>query len=113
MARFFGKIGYANAIENPTNSGIWVEDIVELSYYGDVIRNSSKNESGEYLNNNIIVGNSISVVADQYAINNFSLIRYIFWSGSAWSITGVEVRAPRLILDLGDVYTGPFPAGGV
>ena len=113
MARFFGKIGYVNVIENPASSGIWVENIVELSYYGDVVRDSSKNEPGEYLNNNITVGNSISVVADQYALNNFFLIRYIKWSGFAWTVSGVEVRSPRLILNLGDVYTGPLPAEGV
>lgn len=109
MARFFGEIGYANSIEFPANSGIWTDDIVEYSYYGDIIRNASKNEGSEYLNNNITIGNSISVVADQYAIDNFFLIRYIKWSGIAWSVTGVEVRSPRLILNLGNVYNGPFP----
>lgn len=109
MARFFGEIGYANSVENPASSGIWVNNIVEYSYYGDIIRNASRNESGENLNNDITIGNSISVVADEYANDNFFLIRYIKWSGIAWSVTGVEVRSPRLILNLGTVYNGPFP----
>jgi len=109
MARFFGEIGYADSLENPPNSGIWVDDIVEFSYYGDITRNSMKNETSENLNNDISVGNSISIVADQYAIEHFFSIRYIRWSGVAWTVTNVDVQSPRLILSLGNVYNGPFP----
>jgi hypothetical protein len=63
----------------------------------------------ENLNNNLSVGNSISVVADQYAFENFFLIRYIRWAGIPWTVSTVEVRSPRLILSLGNVYNGPFP----
>jgi hypothetical protein len=107
MARFYGEIGYGTTLESPPDSGIYVDDITEYSYFGDVIRNTRKSESGEYLNNDISVGNSISIVADQYAIEHFFAIRYIRWAGALWTVTDVEVRSPRLILSLGSVYNGP------
>lgn len=109
MTRFYGAIGYGNAIESPSGSGIWVDDIVEYPYYGDVVRNTRKLEPGENLNSNITVQNSISIVADAYANEHFHNIRYIVWAGTKWTVTDVTVSAPRLILSLGEPYNGPTP----
>lgn len=106
MARFFGKVGFAE--ENvETAPGVWVDQIVERDHQGDVIRNTAKLEAGGDLNPDISVGNSISIVADEYAVNHFSKVRYVEWAGGLWTVTTVEVRAPRLILSLGSVYNGP------
>ncbi len=110
MARFYGIIGYGESIEDPPLSGVWVNSINEYHYAGDVIRNTRKLIEGETpndLNLDISVGNSISVVADDYAVNNFSSIKYVVWMGVAWAVTNVEIRRPRLILSLGNVYNGP------
>lgn len=107
MAKFYGEIGYGESIESPTGSGVWVDDITEVSYFGDVIRNTRSLREGEKVNDDITVGNSISIVADQYANEHFFKIRYIRWAGELWTVTNVEVRAPRLILALGSVYNGP------
>ena len=107
MARFFGEVGYGDTIETPSTSGVWVDIITEIQYFGDVIRNTRKLESGEYLNDDLSVGNSISIVADQYAIEHFFKIKYVRWAGVLWTVTQVEVRSPRLILSLGSVYNGP------
>ena len=107
MARFYGEVGYGQAVETPPGSGIWVDQITETSYYGDVIRNTRKLDEGETLNNDISVSNSISIVADQYAVEHFFLIKYVKWAGALWTVTNVEVRSPRLILRLGSVYNGP------
>ena len=109
MAKFYGEIGYGDSQETPPASGVWVDDIVEFKYFGDVIRNTRKLESGEGLNDNITLGNSISILADQYAVEHFHKIRYIRWAGTLWTVTNVEVRSPRLILSLGSVYNGPTP----
>jgi len=110
MARFFGEVGYAeDTVENPPGSGIWVDEIVEFQYQGDVIRNSRQLDSGEKVNEDISVSNSISIVADEYAVEHFFKIRYVRWAGRLWTVTTVEVRAPRLILSLGSVYNGPTP----
>lgn len=107
MARYFGEIGYGETVETPPESGVWADVITEKSYFGDVIRNTRKIREGEQLNNHISVSNSISIVADAYANEHFFAIRYIKWAGVAWTVTDVEVQAPRLILRLGEVYNGP------
>ena len=110
MARFYGEVGYGIAVETPPESGIWVDGILEALYFGDVIRNTRKLEHGEGLNDDITVGNSISIVADQYAVEHFFDIRYVRWEGVLWTVPTVEVRSPRLILSLGSVYNGPTGA---
>ena len=107
MAKFYGIIGYGDAIEDPADSGIWIDDITEISYFGDVVRNTAKFDKGEKINNDISVGNSISVIADQYAIDHFFKIKYVSWAGVFWTVTSVEVQHPRLILSIGSVYNGP------
>lgn len=109
MARYFGEVGYGESLETPPGSGIWVDDITEISYYGDVLRNTRKLEDSQGLNQNILVNNSISIVADQYAIDHFFNIRYVKWAGTLWTVTNVEVKSPRLVLTLGSVYNGPTP----
>ena len=105
MARFHGEVGYGTPTE--TAPGVWEDVIDEQQYTGDVIKNTRRLEAGEGVNDNITVGNSISIVADQFAIDNFSKIKYVRWMGAVWIVTNVEVRSPRLILALGGVYNGP------
>ena len=109
MARFYGQVGYGNSVETPPGSGVWKNDMVEFSYRGDVVRKSRTLDSGEKINNDITIGNSISIVADQYAYEHFAKIKYVRWAGVNWIVTTVEVQSPRLILSLGSVYNGPTP----
>ena len=107
MNRFYGNVGYGESQESPEGSGIWVDTITEYPYFGDVIRNSRALTRNDNANSDVSVGNSISIVADEYAYQNFSDIRYVIWNGKPWTVTEIEVRAPRLILTLGTVYNGP------
>lgn len=108
MAKFYGKIGYAE--ENvETAPGVYQDVVVEKDYYGDVLRNTRQLKEGDKVNNDLTVGNSISVVADAYANTHFFAIRYIRWAGALWTVTDVEVLAPRLTLRLGGRYHGPTP----
>jgi hypothetical protein len=105
VAKFYGVVGYGHAEE--VAAGVYEDTIIEKSYYGDVIRNTRKLEDGEKVNSDISVNNSISIVADAYADENFFAIRYVEWAGSLWVVTDVEVERPRLLLRLGGVYNGP------
>lgn len=107
MARFYGEVGYGATVENPPGSGVWTDQITVFNYSGDVIRNTRALEGGDGLNGNIKVGNSISIVADEFAVAHFFDIKYVMWMGSPWTVTSVEVKPPRLILYLGEVYNGP------
>lgn len=104
MNKFYGKIGYA--ISEETVPGVWVEQIVERSYYGDVIRNIRRLQSSENLNDNINVSNEISIVADAFANQNFHSMRYVEYMGTKWKVSSIEVKYPRLILSMGGVYNG-------
>lgn len=108
MAKFYGEIGYGEPVES--DPGVWTDNIVEYKYRGDVVRNTRKLQEGENLNNDLSVGNSISIVADAYANEHFFAIRYIRWAGTLWKIDEVEVQSPRLLLRLGGVYNGPKAA---
>lgn len=104
--KFYGAIGYAGTTTE-SSPGVWTDSIIERPYYGDVVRNSRKLQGEEKVNADLSVGNSISVVADAYANENFHAIRYIRWMGTLWTIETVEVQSPRLLLRLGGVYNGP------
>lgn len=105
MAKFFGKIGYGISMQ--TAPGVWEDVIIEYPYYGDVLRNSRGLREGEKVNNDLTVGNSITIVADAYANEHFFAIRYVEWAGTLWIVDDVVVESPRLILRLGGVYNGP------
>ena len=108
MPRFHGKVGYGTSVEE--SPGVYVDEIVEYAYFGDVVRNSRTLTEGDNLNKDVSVGNSISIVVDAYARGNFTAIRYVEWMGILWTVTTVEVQNPRLLLTLGEVYHGPTPS---
>lgn len=106
MARFHGAVGYVESIE--TSPGVYEDVVTERSYFGDVEQSIRKTQSNnDSVLDNVIVQNIISVVADSYAMEHFFAIRYLRWAGVLWTVQYVEVRRPRLILRLGQVYHGP------
>ena len=104
MPKFYGNIGYA--ISKETAPGVWVEDIVEHKYSGDVYRNTRKLQSGNQVNDSIDISNEISILADPFANENFHSMRYVTYMGAKWKVSSVEVRYPRLILTVGGLYNG-------
>ena len=88
MAKFYGKIGYAVTME--TKPGVWVDDIVERNYYGELIRNTRRLQSSGQLNDDVTVTNEISIVADPFANENFHAIRYVEFMGAKWKITNIN-----------------------
>lgn len=105
MARFHGIVGYGTSVEEATD--VYVDEIVEIEYFGDVIRSARRIMDGENLSDDVIINNSISIVADEYANNNFIAIKFVEWMGTLWTVDSVEVKSPRLLLTLGSVYNGP------
>lgn len=102
MAKFCGVIGYV--ITNEIEPGIYVEEVIENEYYGDVIRNTRRLREAAKVNDDINISNQISIVADPFANNNFHAMRYIVFMGTKWKIIEVEVQYPRLILSIGGLY---------
>ena len=108
MAKFHGKIGYAQTTQ--TAPGVYTEGIIERDYYGDTIQNRSLLRAGVQVNPDNTSGQSISIVADAFAREQYFAIRYVEWAGVRWTVHDVEVQHPRLILRLGEVYDGLTPA---
>lgn len=107
MARFYGEIGFGETVEGP--DGVWNDVIEEKPYFGDVVRIARTLQAGMSVNDDISVGNSISIVADAYASEHIFAMRYVRWQGVLWKIEEVQVERPRLLLRLGEVYNGPTP----
>lgn len=102
MAKWFGKIGYAETVE--TAPGVWKEQITVRDYYGDLTRNTRRLQSADKVNDDLNIANELSIVSDPYAIKNFHSMRYAEFMGAKWKITDVEVLYPRLRLTLGGLY---------
>lgn len=107
MTKFYGKVGYGMNTE--IRPGVYDDTIVEYNYYGDVIRDTRTTRTGDKVNNDLTIGNSFKIVADAFAYEHFYAMRYIEWMGSLWTISEVEVQAPRLVIRVGGVYNGPTP----
>ena len=104
MAKFHGKLGYG--ITGETKPGVWVDQIIEKDIVGDFIKNTRQLENSGGVNDNININNSISIVVDPYVTENFHLIKYVKFMGTAWKVKTAEVQYPRIILTLGGEYNG-------
>lgn len=102
MAKWYGVIAFAETVQ--TAPSVWEEQIVKRSYFGDLTRNYSRLESSTQVNDSINISNTISILADPYANQNFHTMRYVEFMGARWKITSVEVQYPRLILSVGGLY---------
>jgi len=107
MARFYDKVGYG--IPTQTVPGVWSDDITERAYYGEILKAMSSLEASDKVNDDIRLQNRIKILADAFALENFSNIKYISWMSTLWTVNSVEVKHPNLILMLGGVYNGPRP----
>ena len=107
MAKWYGKVGYIKNEE--TEPGVWEPVVTELPYFGDLLSGMSKWSPSNKVNDDLNVANKISIVADPFAYQNFSRIKYVEFMGSLWEVSSIEPQHPRLILTVGGVYNGPTP----
>lgn len=105
MAKFYGIIGFA--VSEETRPGVWTERVKERTYRGYLTRTASRWEGTETLNDNVNITNQISIVADPFAYEHFSAIRYIKFLGAYWKVNNIDISYPRLNLTVGGVYNGP------
>jgi hypothetical protein len=105
LAKFFGEIGFATQVE--TSPGIWEDKIIEKQYYGDITRESRRFSTSEQVLDNINLSNQVSIIADGYVTDNVQNLRYVRWLGGLWKISYVELKFPRLVLEMTGVYNGP------
>lgn len=102
MAKFHGRIGFA--VQTETSPGIWTEQITEREYGGDLLRFNRKAQSSGGVNDNLMITNEVSIIADAYLNENLYAIRYVTFMGAKWKVDSVSVEYPRLNLTLGGLY---------
>lgn len=102
MARFYGKVGYITTIEK--NPGVYVAEETVLYYFGDVIKNGTKWQQGIGANDDINVNVEISIMADPYAYEHFSEIKYVEFMGANWKVISAVPDRPRISLYLGGLW---------
>lgn len=105
MPKFSGKIGLAMSVEDPPESGIWVDKIIEKKVFGDLVRDNRRLQNHSQLNDDISISNSFSIIADKEAYAYFHAIRYLEFNGVKWNVESVDASSPpRLTLDVGGLY---------
>lgn len=114
MSKFFGTVGFI--VPEETTRGVFIEKRVERKYRGDVTRIYSRwNINPDQINDDLQISNQISIVADPFAYEHFSAIKYVELGGALWKVNSVEVAYPRLNLSIGGLYNNvpkPVRASG-
>ena len=91
MSKWYGAIGFAETEE--TEPGVWRSVVTEKSYFGDVISNRwNRQVSSNSTNDDINISNSISIVADPYAVDNCSKMIYVEFMNTKWKISNFIFR---------------------
>lgn len=103
MAKYYGRIGFATPV-NDEKPGVTFDEIIERSYFGELTRNAKRVQVGDTINDDLSLSNQISLLLDPYLEKNFYNIRYLAYMGAKWKVTKVEVRYPRIIIDIGGLY---------
>lgn len=104
MAKYYGKIGFVQTVENEDRPGIFEEKTIDVDCYGDVIKNSYRWQNGQGINDDLLISQQISILADEYVCQNAPYIRYAEYMGVKWKIINIEPQRPRLLLTLGGIY---------
>lgn len=105
MAKWYGKVGYVSTEE--VAPGVWDPNTVtEYPYYGDVLEYTSRWSSSNQVNDNRDITARISIMADPYAYEHFSKIKYAEFMDALWEVKSATPQRPRIILTLGGVWNG-------
>ena len=111
MAKYVGKIGFLkDEPESETRPSRYVPIMEERLYTGDLLKRSVRQLSSEKPVDDFNLSNDISIVADPYALNHFSSIKYAEFMGTLWEVTSAIVEYPRIRISFGGVYNGPTAA---
>lgn len=100
--RFYGSVGYV--IQKEKSPGVWVEDVKEVKYFGDVLDLKANWSNANTINGELTVGKQISILADPFSYENFQWIKYVEFMGAKWSVVTADPQRPRIILSLGGLY---------
>ena len=104
--KYHGIVGFVDYEE--ISPGVWDYVTTEREYSGDVLAKSNRFVSSivNGVNNDLVISNRISIIADPYANQHFPSIKYVEFGGTKWGVKDIDAsKYPRLIISLGEVYT--------
>lgn len=104
MSRFYGTVGYITTVEK--RPGIYETVEIERNYFGDIVKHRSSWQQGEGINDDINLSVEISIMADPYAYEHFSEIKYVECMGTKWKVNSAIPDRPRISLYLGGLWNG-------
>ena len=107
MTRFSDKVGYVS--QGALVDGVQEVVVTERVLKGVVLETIASIQDGEKVNDDIRLQDRVEVLADAYALENFSKIKFVVRLGIPWIAQTVRVERPRIIISLGGVYHGPRP----
>lgn len=102
--KYHGRIGFA--VQTETSPGVWTEEIIEREYGGDLLRFNRKTQQSGKVNDDIVITNEISIIADAYLNQNLYALRYVTFMGCKWKADSLMVEYPRINISLGGLYNG-------
>lgn len=108
MPRFYGKIGFLKSEdESLSRPSRYIPTMEERYYTGELFKNTARQQIADKPVDDFNINNDISIVADAYALNHFSSIKYVEFMGALWEVQSVTVEHPRLRISFGGLYHGP------
>lgn len=105
MARYHGRVGFLITCDDQ-ETGIATEKAVEKPFYGTVHEHVRRWEDSGSLNDDLKLGNQISIVATDFAFRHASAIAYAEYMGQKWKVTSMRLKPPQIILTLGGIWNG-------
>lgn len=111
MGRYYGKVGFLkDEIESETRPSRFEPEMEERYYSGNLLKNYASQQNAEKLVDDVTISDDLSIIADPYALNHFSSIKYVELFGTLWEAKSISVEYPRLRISFGGVYNGPTPS---
>ena len=105
MNKWFGKIGYIS--QEQTAPSVWKPKETVREYSGDIMRNTSSwRNNTDSTNDDLSIDVQLSIVADPFAYQHFTSMKWVELYDARWKITKIEPKYPRLILTVGGVWNG-------
>ena len=108
MNRFYGNVGYA--IQEEVRPSVWEDRIIERPYFGELVtKGYRENYVPDNVHQDLKLDTDIEIIANPFAIEHFSKIRYVCYYGTRWIVTSarLDYDNPRIRLTIGGVYHGP------
>lgn len=106
MNKWSGKVGFIKNVQDPVKPTKYVETAIEHEYFGDILENTHKWETGLSTNDDLNLSARISIIADGFMKENLQYMKYVEFSGALWKIRSIKPQSPRLILEIGGVWNG-------